>query len=54
MYWKHCLEPGTVVIYNNWRMLHGRTSYTGKRFFGGCYVSMSEFLSKARTLDLIS
>lgn len=54
MYWKHCLQPGTVVIYNNWRILHGRTSFTGKRFFGGCYVSMTEFLSKARILKLIS
>jgi len=54
LYWEHYLQPGTVVIYNNWRMLHGRTSFTGKRFFGGCYISMSEFLSKARTLQLIS
>lgn len=54
MYWKHCLQPGTVMIYNNWRVLHGRTSFTGKRIFGGCYVSMTEFLSKARTLKLIS
>lgn len=54
LYWKHCLKPGTVVIYNNWRILHGRTSFTGKRVFGGCYVSMTEFLSKARTLQLIS
>jgi len=54
MYWNHCLEPGTVMIYNNWRVLHGRTSFTGKRIFGGCYVSMTEFLSKARTLKLIT
>lgn len=54
MYWKHGLQPGTVMIYNNWRVLHGRTSFTGKRIFGGCYVSMGDFLSKARTLQLIS
>lgn len=54
MYWRFYLQPGTVVIYNNWRILHGRTSFQGKRFFGGCYVSMTEFLSKARTLQLIS
>lgn len=54
MYWTHGLQPGTVVIYNNWRMLHGRTSFSGKRYFGGCYVSMTEFLSKARVLKLIT
>lgn len=54
IYWKHCLQPGNVVIYNNWRILHGRTQFTGKRYFGGCYISMSEFLSKARILQLIS
>lgn len=54
MYWNHCMQPGTVMIYNNWRVLHGRTSFTGKRIFGGCYVSMTEFLSKARTFKLIS
>jgi len=54
MYWTYHLQPGTVVIYNNWRMLHGRTSFTGKRLFGGCYISMTEFLSKARILQLIS
>ncbi|XP_025205009.1 trimethyllysine dioxygenase, mitochondrial [Melanaphis sacchari] len=53
MCWKHCLKPGTVIIYNNWRILHGRTSFTGKRIFGGCYISMTEFLSKARILQLI-
>jgi alpha-ketoglutarate-dependent taurine dioxygenase len=54
LYWNHSLQPGTVVIYNNWRILHGRTSFTGERIFGGCYISMSEFLSKARVLQLIS
>lgn len=54
MYWKHCLQPRTVVIYNNWRILHGRTSFTGKRIFGGCYITMTELLSKARTLQLIT
>ncbi|XP_050436652.1 trimethyllysine dioxygenase, mitochondrial [Adelges cooleyi] len=54
LYWEYALQPGTVVIYNNWRILHGRTAFTGKRVFVGCYVSTAEFLSKARTLGLIS
>lgn len=48
------LEPGNVVIFDNWRLLHGRTSYTGKRQMVGCYVARSEFLSVARRYGMIS
>ncbi|KAI8866430.1 Trimethyllysine dioxygenase, partial [Ramicandelaber brevisporus] len=32
------LEPGTVAIFNNWRVLHGRTSFVGHRRLTGAYV----------------
>lgn len=51
--WKFKLKPGTILIFDNWRILHGRESYTGKRTLSGCYVSRTDFLSKARTLGLI-
>lgn len=51
--WQFKLNPGTVCIFDNWRLLHGRTTYTGKRQVVGCYVARNEFLSVARTMDLI-
>ncbi|XP_058460482.1 trimethyllysine dioxygenase, mitochondrial [Malaya genurostris] len=53
MVWKFRLTPGTVLIFDNWRVLHGRTAYFGKRVMTGCYVARTEFQSVARTLGLI-
>ncbi|XP_065336423.1 trimethyllysine dioxygenase, mitochondrial isoform X1 [Cloeon dipterum] len=47
------LSPGNVVVIDNWRVLHGRTAFTGQRHMAGCYVSRTEWLSKARVLGLI-
>lgn len=47
------LNPGTVMIFDNWRVLHGRLAYTGKRTMTGCYVLRTEFLSSLRTNGLI-
>lgn len=47
------LEPGTVVIYDNWRVLHGRNAYDGKRTMTGCYVQRTEYLSSLRTNGFI-
>lgn len=51
--WWFKLKPGTVVIFNNWRLLHGRAAYTGKRKMTGCYVSRTEFMSVARRMGII-
>ncbi|XP_039289113.1 trimethyllysine dioxygenase, mitochondrial isoform X2 [Nilaparvata lugens] len=51
--WWLRLQPGTAVFINNWRVMHGRASYQGSRVLGGCYVSMADFLSKARMLKVI-
>lgn len=52
--WRFKLEPGTVCIVDNWRLLHGRTAYSGRRQMVGCYVARSEFLSVARCYGIIS
>ncbi|XP_055318268.1 trimethyllysine dioxygenase, mitochondrial-like [Sitodiplosis mosellana] len=52
--WHFKLEPGTVCIFDNWRILHGRTEYTGRRQMVGCYVSRSEFHSVARRYAILS
>ncbi|XP_058830928.1 uncharacterized protein LOC131689690 [Topomyia yanbarensis] len=54
MAWQFKLTPGTVMIFDNWRVLHGRMAYSGKRVMTGCYVSRTEYQSVARTLGLIS
>lgn len=47
------LAPGTLMIFDNWRILHGRNAYTGKRVMTGCYVSRTEFQSALRSNKII-
>ena len=61
------LEPGTVLLVDNWRVTHARTSYTGPRCtsstihttttiprqLSGCYISRSDWRSRARVLGLL-
>ncbi|XP_054272159.1 trimethyllysine dioxygenase, mitochondrial-like [Macrosteles quadrilineatus] len=51
--WRLTLVPGTVVFINNWRVLHGRSAYTGARTITGAYVTMGNLLSRARLLRLL-
>lgn len=51
--WWFKLNPGTVFIFDNWRVLHGRKQYTGKRVMSGAYVLRTEFLSAARVAGVI-
>lgn len=44
--------PGTVVIVNNWRVLHGRSEYRGERIMTGYYISQDDVLSRMATLGL--
>lgn len=45
------LEPGTPVIFDNWRTLHGRKAFEGKRRVCGGYLGMDDFLAKGRLVD---
>ena len=47
------LQPGSVLLLNNWRVMHGRTGFEGARSMTGCYVSRTDFMSAARLLDLL-
>lgn len=42
------LSPGTVMIIDNWRVLHGRRSFRGKRVVVGSYVTRCDYVSQAR------
>lgn len=47
------LSPGLVLFIDNWRVLHGREAFSGYRKLAGCYISRSDFLSKARVLGVL-
>ncbi|THV02803.1 Trimethyllysine dioxygenase [Dendrothele bispora CBS 962.96] len=49
-YWIQ-LTPGTAVIINNHRVLHGRSAFNGKRRMCGAYIGMDEFQSKLAVLS---
>lgn len=46
------LNPGTVLFIDNWRVMHGRESFTGQRHICGCYMTRDDVLSTARGLGL--
>jgi trimethyllysine dioxygenase len=44
-YWEQ-LTPGRVLIFDNWRVLHGRSAFTGKRRICGAYINRDDWMSK--------
>jgi trimethyllysine dioxygenase len=44
-YWEQ-LTPGRVVVFDNWRVLHGRSSFTGKRRICGGYINRDDWMSR--------
>ncbi|XP_043995622.1 trimethyllysine dioxygenase, mitochondrial [Gambusia affinis] len=46
------LTPGKVIFIDNWRVLHGRESFTGLRQLCGCYLTRDDVLSAARYFGL--
>jgi trimethyllysine dioxygenase len=49
MQWSQQLRPGDALLFDNWRALHGRHAYTGKRTLCGAYVNHEDFESRLRT-----
>lgn len=48
-YWVQ-LQPGTAVVVDNHRVLHGRSAFDGKRRMCGAYVGIDEYRSKLAVL----
>ncbi|KAJ3207559.1 hypothetical protein HDU82_003599 [Entophlyctis luteolus] len=44
------LTPGLVVIVDNWRVLHGRSEFTGHRRVCGSYHGYDDYRSRVRDL----
>ena len=47
------LQPGTVLLVDNWRVTHARTAYTGGRAMSGCYIARGDWRSRARLAGLL-
>ena len=44
------LAPGTALLFDNWRTLHGRRAYQGIRSLCGAYLNKEDFDSRLRVL----
>jgi trimethyllysine dioxygenase len=42
------LAPGEALLFDNWRVLHGRAAYTGHRRLCGGYVNREDVESRLR------
>ncbi|KAI9821378.1 MAG: hypothetical protein M1832_003384 [Thelocarpon impressellum] len=45
-YWEQ-LRPGRPLLFDNWRVLHGRGAFTGNRRMSGGYLNRDDFVSRA-------
>ena len=45
-----CLKPGTVLTFDNWRLLHARSALTGYRQLCGGYHNREDFESRLRSI----
>jgi trimethyllysine dioxygenase len=44
------LEPGSLALFDNWRLLHARDAYTGVRRLAGAYLNKEDVESRLRVL----
>lgn len=49
--WEVQLAPGTPVVFDNWRTVHGRRAFEGQRRVCGGYIGMDEYLARCRAVD---
>ena len=50
MQWRHVLAPGEALLFDNWRVLHGRAAYSGDRHMCGGYLNREDIESRLRQL----
>jgi trimethyllysine dioxygenase len=48
------LLPGSVLLFDNWRVLHARDAYTGYRRLAGVYLNKEDVESRLRVLRMRS
>ncbi|CAK7243670.1 MAG: Cytochrome B translational activator protein cbs1, mitochondrial, partial [Sporothrix thermara] len=49
-YWTQ-LQPGKPLIFDNWRVMHGRSSFVGVRRMCGGYTARDDFISRWRNTN---
>jgi trimethyllysine dioxygenase len=49
-YWEQ-LKPGKPLIFDNWRVLHGRSAFTGNRRMCGGYINRDDYISRFKLLN---
>ncbi len=52
--WHFVLEVGQMMVFDNWRLLHGRRAYEGQRKMAGTYINREDFESRLREHGLMS
>ncbi len=53
MQWRYTLKPGDMLVFDNWRVLHGRGAFSGRRKMAGAYINREDFESSVRSNGLI-
>jgi trimethyllysine dioxygenase len=48
----HLLLRLTALVFDNWRVLHGRSAFVGERRMCGAYVSRDAFVSRYLTTNV--
>ncbi|KAK6080222.1 trimethyllysine dioxygenase [Seiridium cupressi] len=51
-YWFQ-LTPGSLLVFDNWRVLHGRSAFTGVRRICGGYINRDDFISRWRNTNFL-
>lgn len=49
-FWKQ-LQPGELLVFDNWRVMHGRSAFTGKRRVCGAYINRDDWISRWKMLE---
>ena len=52
MQWRYTLQPGDMLVFDNWRVLHGRGAFSGMRKMAGSYINREDFESRIRSCGL--
>jgi trimethyllysine dioxygenase len=52
LHYRRRLLPGSVLLFDNWRLLHAREAYTGYRRLAGAYLNREDVDSRLRVLRI--
>jgi trimethyllysine dioxygenase len=52
LHYRRRLLPGSVLMFDNWRLLHAREAYTGYRRLAGAYLNREDVDSRLRVLRI--